>query len=1057
MKNINIRLKRLFNIIGIAAVINRPILLVSTSIFLFIAGIVFLQPSKAQNRQQDPQSQNEQDRLMAETIRRLTNQSSEGLVEEIRSDGSVMLDLKDRFQAVPLAMFDANGGIAVRCVTSLAEANNFFGRDLETGQYLHPPQTLRENDDLSERAARHQMSPEEYQFYADLIDKAVKRGQGSRPDASTISIANGDGAGEGFNDATAKAAEGGNNGATLGAQRVNLFNFAADIWEANLDSSVTISINAQFNPLTPCSSSGGVLGSAGASFINRDFPNVPFAGTWYSGALANKINGVDQNGGSAEINATFNSSVDTGCLGAGTRFYYGFTDTAPNNMINLLVVLLHEMGHGLGFQTFTNGSTGAFNSGFPSVYDRFAFDRDVNLHWHEMTQAQRATSALNAGDLLWDGANVRVASSFLTAGRDATNGNVQLFAPNPFQSGSSVSHFDSAVAPNILMEPAVTFGVFGIPLDLDLTRQQMRDIGWYRDTTSDLTPDTITNVAPSGNTVIVGSNVNITWTNNGGFNRNVTIELSTNGGTTYPTTIASNVANTGSRSWTIPNSPTGTARIRVREHNFVAPLGASTANFTISTTATPTATNTFTPTPTNTATATSTATFTPTRTATFTPTPTFTPTFTPTATATNTFTPTPTATNTFTPTATATSTFTPTATATNTFTSTPTATNTFTPTPTATNTFTPTPTATATETFTPTPTATNTFTPTATATETFTPTATETATSTPTNTATDTPTNTPTPTTPPVISGTITYGNPIGAPATRFVSNVAVNGAGSPPVSALTDSLGTYSLTGFGLGSYTVTPSKSGGVNSAISSFDAARVSQFVTGSFTLNPTQQIVADVSGNGSISSFDAALVAAFSVGNPGGSSGNWRFVPINRTYASVISDISGEDYSALLMGEVTGNWLNSGGRIANGNGPETAVAVSVSHQAAQAGKEILIPVSIDGAAGKNIISYEFDLRYDPLVITPLTNPVELTGTVSRGLTAVTNISEPGLLRVVVYGPMPIDSNGLLLNLRFEAVGTSGSVSSLKWERIIFNDGAPQATAVDGRIDIFSAILD
>ena len=306
-----------------------------------------------------------------------------------------------------------------------------------------------------------------------------------------------------------------------------------------------------------------------------------------------------------------------------------------------------------------------------------------------------------------------------------------------------------------------------------------------------------------------------------------------------------------------------------------------------------------------------------------------------------------------------------------------------------------------------------------------------------------------------MISGTITYGNPIGAPATRFVPNVAVNGAGSPPVSALTDSVGTYSLTGFGPGSYTVTPSKSGGLNGAVSSFDAARISQFVSASVTLNPTQQIVAEVSGNGSISSFDAALIASFTVGNTGASTGNWRFIPVSRTYPSVTSDINGEDYSALLMGEVTGNWTNSGGRLSSGNGPETAITVNTSTTVTQTGTDITIPVTIDGAAGKDIISYEFDLRYDPLVIAPQSNPVELADTVSRGLTAVTNISEPGLLRVAVYGPIPIENDGLLLNLRFQGVGTLGSVSLLKWERILFNDGVSQVMAADGRIGISSAL--
>src|ERR1043166_4355088 len=63
------------------------------------------------------------------------------------------------------------------------------------------------------------------------------------------------------------------------------------------------------------------------------------------------------------------------------------------------------------------------------------------------------------------------------------------------------------------------------------------------------------------------------------------------------------------------------------------------------------------------------------------------------------------------------------------------------------------------------------------------------------------------------ISGTLTYGNAIGSPASRPVSNVMMTGVGSVPVSATTNSTGAYSLAGFRSGSYTVTPTKSGAIN----------------------------------------------------------------------------------------------------------------------------------------------------------------------------------------------------------------------------------------------------
>ena len=559
-------------------------------VFLFFFAIIFcalliasqygIAVTSAQNNNKKAAiavpTQDKKDRELARTIRELTNRTDDGLSETILPDGSVSVDLEGRFQNVMLSKLDRNGEPIAACVTSLDEANHFFGKDLETGQAVASTDYQRE--DLATVASRHGMSEKEFVFYSQMAADVVRQQVLASPQAATISINNLDGAGEGFNDLTATAAEGGNGGLTRGAQRLNVFNFAAGIWGTFLDSAVPIGINSQFNPLTPCSTSGGVLGSAGTINVNRDFASAQFAGTWYHAALANKREGADLVPGTAEMQATFNSDVDLACLGAGTRFYYGLDNTTPALRINLLVVVLHEMGHGLGFSSFVSGSTGALFLGFPDIYTRYMFDQTTGLYWYQMTDAQRVTSALNTNNVLWDGASIRIGSSALTAGRDATTGRVQLFTPNPFQGGSSISHFSTAAAPNLLMEPAINVG---LPIDLDLTRQQMRDIGWYADAGPNTVADTITSVTPNNGVRIVGDVVNITWSNTGGFSRNVTIELSTDAGSTFPTTIAANVANTGTFAWTVPASITTQGRIRVREVNFADPVGVSSANFGI--------------------------------------------------------------------------------------------------------------------------------------------------------------------------------------------------------------------------------------------------------------------------------------------------------------------------------------------------------------------------------------------------------------------------------------------------------------------------------------------
>ena len=513
------------------------------------------------------------DKELAESIKKLTDRSSEGLKVETTHNG-ITVDLQGRFQNVMLSKIDFDGEPVAACVTSLDEANSFFERNLQTGDYV--PSYQYRKDYAFSPAARHGMSDDEFEFYKSLIETAAKR-KAAYPESATITIVNNDGSGEGFNDATSKSAEGGNTGTTLGQQRLNLFNYAASIWGAFLDTNVQINVGAQFNPISPCSSGSGVLGSAGTNTLHGNFTNAEFLNTWYHASLANKRAGSDLSAANADMSATFNSSVDTACLGPGTRFYYGLNNSTPSGTVNLLIVVLHEMGHGFGFSSFVNGSTGALYSGFPDIYTRYMYDQTTGKYWYQMTDAERQVSALNTDNVYWDGPNVKAASSFLTSGYDPATGRVQLFTPNPFQSGSSISHFNTAATQNLLMEPSINTG---LPTTLDLTRQQMRDIGWYRDRNGDGSPDTITNINLDSNPAVRNSQATVTWTNSAGFGENVTIELSLDGGATYPTVIASNVANTGSYTFTVPDVTTSQARIRVREYSFMSPIGAS-SNFNI--------------------------------------------------------------------------------------------------------------------------------------------------------------------------------------------------------------------------------------------------------------------------------------------------------------------------------------------------------------------------------------------------------------------------------------------------------------------------------------------
>jgi hypothetical protein len=227
--------------------------------------------------------------------------------------------------------------------------------------------------------------------------------------AATITVVNIDGAGEGFNDPTPVTPLPSNPGTTLGQQRLNVFQAAATQWGALLQSDVEIRVRAAFNPLT-CAGTSAVLGSAGATSVHQDFTNAPLPGTLYAAALANALSGIDLNGANEEINSQFNSDIDNGtCLTGTAGWYYSTSDTdpTPSDRLPLLPVVFHELGHGLGFQTFTSNSTGAFFSGTPDIWTNFLFDVSIGQSWRDMaSNAQRQASAINDPNLVWTGPNV---------------------------------------------------------------------------------------------------------------------------------------------------------------------------------------------------------------------------------------------------------------------------------------------------------------------------------------------------------------------------------------------------------------------------------------------------------------------------------------------------------------------------------------------------------------------------------------------------------------------------------------------------------------------------
>jgi hypothetical protein len=311
---------------------------------------------------------------------------------------------------------------------------------------------------------------------------------GRAESSATFVIHDNDTTGVGFKDTTHVAPVGGNPGTTVGQQRLNAFQFAADLWGARLTSSIKINVDATFAPLA-CTDTTATLGSAGPLSANTfGGPGVPPyvpPNTWVVVAEAEKLVASNLNGTASEITAKFNGKIGSpGCVPT-LHWYYGYDSNPPSGYLDFVTVLLHELGHGLGFLTLVDGATGAEFGGLDDVFENNLRD-DVNSPstWTTMSNAQRLASAVHTNHLVWAGPNA-TSDATLTSGQD-TLGRKLMYTPNPVQLGSNVSHWTQSTAggancatcvdqqPLDLMKPAYT-----VPLHRTfVSHLALEDIGW---------------------------------------------------------------------------------------------------------------------------------------------------------------------------------------------------------------------------------------------------------------------------------------------------------------------------------------------------------------------------------------------------------------------------------------------------------------------------------------------------------------------------------------------------------------------------------------------------
>ena len=251
-----------------------------------------------------------------------------------------------------------------------------------------------------------------------------------------------------------------------GPARRAAFEYALAIWSSALAKAYegeTITVSASMDPMGG-SENHAVLGSAGPKLFRWNFGGGAMANTVYGDPLANHLAGRDLSPGSPEIVAQFNSDLDNPTVLGSTDWYYGLDGNA-NDDIDFVSVVLHEVGHGLNFIDTVNSGTGGWSiAGYPGIYDRF-LENGGGTRLTAMDNAGRK-AAIVSNNLFWGGSQGR-------AGNGGTR--PKMYAPNPYEPGSSVAHTDETVHGNDLMSPTYSGPVHTPgPIDLGI----LADMGW---------------------------------------------------------------------------------------------------------------------------------------------------------------------------------------------------------------------------------------------------------------------------------------------------------------------------------------------------------------------------------------------------------------------------------------------------------------------------------------------------------------------------------------------------------------------------------------------------
>ena len=287
--------------------------------------------------------------------------------------------------------------------------------------------------------------------------------------------------------------------------------------------------------------------------------------------------------------------------------------------------------------------------------------------------------------------------------------------------------------------------------------------------------------------------------------------------------------------------------------------------------------------------------------------------------------------------------------------------------------------------------------------------------------------------------------------ATHFWNGGAVSGTlltltGNRIYTSLSNASGVYTVSDAAAGDYILAPAKSDNVN-GISAYDASLALQHDAGLITLSGHAFTAADVNRSGAVTAMDAYYIlqkAADLISTPFPGAGRvWEFVPSNREYTNLSSNLTGQDFTGILLGDPSGNWTPGAGLKIQTAANTTAV-VRVQDAVPDAAGIVTTTVWLDSQDAA-VYGIDLTLIYDVAALTPQTVTL---GTLAEGWMLAVNLNDTGEIIASLAGAQPLLEAGALLTLRLTlSDGVSATTIGLTHGEL--NEGTIPAILIAGQI--------